>query len=323
MARQWRIQYEGAIYHVMSRGIERGTIFLTDEDYLRFLECIEKAIERFRLDIFAFVLMGNHYHLLLRTPQANLSRAMQWLQTAYSVYYNLKHQRSGHLFQGRYKSILVGEESYWQSLSFYIHLNPIRAGIVKDLNEYRWSSYNDYVREKKKYKWVLAEEILREFSENEQEARIKYQQLIIEASGQERKVLEEIKYGLILGSEQFLSWIQKKFVNREANSEELPQQKRLGDNEIIEKIIEEVMKEFGVERDKIIRRKRSKPEVARDVGMYLLGRHTGLNNREIGELFGVSRSAVSKTIIRVGEQLSHQKGLENKVKDILNSTFKV
>ncbi|MEW6609621.1 MAG: transposase [bacterium] len=100
MARPWRIQYEGAIYHVMSRGIERGTIFLTEEDYLRFLECLERAVEKFQLEIFAFVLMGNHYHLLLRTPQANLSRAMQWLKTAYSVYYNLRHQRCGHLFQG-------------------------------------------------------------------------------------------------------------------------------------------------------------------------------------------------------------------------------
>lgn len=113
MARQWRIQYKDAIYHVMSQGIEGRKIFLTNDDYLRFLGCIERAVEKFQLEIFAFVLMGNHYHLLIRTLHANLSKAMQWLQTAYSVYYNLKHQRSGHLFQGRYKSILVGEEFYW------------------------------------------------------------------------------------------------------------------------------------------------------------------------------------------------------------------
>jgi len=203
MARPFRIQYEGAIYHVMSRGIERGTIFLTDKDYLRFLECLERAVEKFNLEIFTFVLMGNHYHLLLRTPKSNLSKAMQWLQTAYSVYYNLKHQRSGHLFQGRYKSILVGEESYWQKLSFYIHLNPIRAGMVKDLNDYRWSSYHDYVRLQKVHKWVLAEEILKELSESKQSAQIKYRELIIEASGQEKKVLEEIKYGFTMSPHRY------------------------------------------------------------------------------------------------------------------------
>ena len=323
MARQWRIQYEGAIYHVMSRGIERGTIFLTDDDCLRFLECMERAVEKFKLDIFAFVLMGNHYHLLLRTPQANLSRAMQWLQTAYSVYYNLRHQRAGHLFQGRYKSILVGEEGYWQSLSFYIHLNPIRAGIVNGIDEYKWSSYHDYVGLKKVHKWVLSEEILKELGRDEQESRIKYRQLIMEASGQEKKILDEIKYGLILGSEKFIGWAQKKFVNRGSLSDELPQQRMLGDNEVVDRVLEGVMKEFGVEQDKIIRRKGRKFGVGRDVGIYLLGRYSGLNNKRIGEVFGISRSAVSKIITRVSEQMNDKKELKDKVEKILNSTFKV
>jgi REP element-mobilizing transposase RayT len=95
---------------------------------------VASAREKFNLDIFAFVLMGNHYHILLRTNEANLSRTMQWIQTAYSVYYNRNHKRSGHLFQGRYKSVLVEDESYWHILSLYIHLNPIRAGMVKKLS---------------------------------------------------------------------------------------------------------------------------------------------------------------------------------------------
>ncbi len=267
--------------------------------------------------------MGNHYHLLLRTPQANLSRAMQWLQTAYSVYYNLKHQRVGHLFQGRYKSILVGEEGYWQSLSFYIHLNPIRAGIVNEIDEYKWSSYHDYVGSKKVHKWVLSKEILKGLGRDEQESRTKYRQLIMEVSGQEKNILDEIRYGLILGSEKFIGWIQKKFVNREFLSDELPQQRMLGDNEIIDRVLEEVMEEFGVERDKIIMRKRCKFEAGRDVGIYLLGRYSGLNNKRIGEIFGVSGSAVSKTIIRVSEQMNDKKELKDRAEKILNSTFKV
>ncbi|MFH1824817.1 MAG: transposase [Candidatus Firestonebacteria bacterium] len=323
MARQWRIQYKGAIYHVMSRGIEKGVIFLSDEDCLRFLECIKRTVEKFKLEIFAFVLMGNHYHLLLRTPEANLSKSMQWLQTSYSVYYNLKHKRSGHLFQGRYKSILVGEESYWQNLSFYIHLNPICAGMVNELNDYRWSSYHDYVGPEKVHRWVLSEEILKELSESKQDAQIKYRKLIIEVCGRERKVLEDIKYGLVLGSEKFISRIQKEFINRKSMSDELPQQRMLGDNKIIERVLDEVGKEFGVEKDRLINRKIDKPEVARDVGMYILGRHTGLDNREIGELFGVSRSAVSKVIVRIIKQMRNQKELEDRINVILHSTFKV
>jgi len=112
---------------------------MTNDDYSRFLDYVASAREKFNLDIFAFVLMGNHYHILLRTNEANLSRTMQWIQTAYSVYYNRNHKRSGHLFQGRYKSVLVENESYWHILSLYIHLNPIRAGVVKKLREYKCS----------------------------------------------------------------------------------------------------------------------------------------------------------------------------------------
>ena len=146
MARRWRIQYPNAVYHVMSRGVNRGKIFTTQKDYLHFIGCLKRATEKFDLNIFAFVLMGNHYHLLLSTPNANLVKAMQWLQTAYSIYYNKKHRRWGHLFQGRYNAILVEDESYWTGLSYYIHCNPIRARMVTDLSKYSWSSYPTYIR---------------------------------------------------------------------------------------------------------------------------------------------------------------------------------
>ncbi|WP_420885416.1 transposase [Candidatus Scalindua japonica] len=113
------------MYHVISRGVGRGKIFLTNDDYSKFLEYVASAGEKFNLDIFAFVLMSNHYHILFRTNEANLSRAMQWIQTAYSVHYNRNHKRSGHLFQARYKSVLVEDESYWYILSLSIHFDSI------------------------------------------------------------------------------------------------------------------------------------------------------------------------------------------------------
>jgi hypothetical protein len=267
--------------------------------------------------------MWNHYHLLLRTKEANLSKAIQWLQTAYSVYYNRRHDRKGHLFQGRYKSILVGEETYWQHLSFYIHLNPIRAGIVKELEEYKWSSYHDYVRMKKGNKWVLAEEVLRGLGRNKKEAKIKYRQLIMEISGREKKILEEIKYGLVLGSDSFVRWVEKKFVNRDAISSELPQQRMLGDNKVVERVLDEVIKGFGVERDRLIKRKRCRQQIARDVAIYIFHSHTGLSNKKIGEIFGVSPTAIGKASIRVKKQIARDKELKKKVESVLNSAFEV
>ena len=139
MARPWRIQYEGAIYHVASRGNGRQALFLEDADRQDFLKLLAQAQDRFHLHLFAFCLMTNHYHLLLRTPDANLSDALKWLNTTFASQFMLRYRRGGHIFQGRFKSVLVEDDTYWQHLSFYIHLNPVRAGIVEEPQEYPWS----------------------------------------------------------------------------------------------------------------------------------------------------------------------------------------
>ncbi len=112
MARQWRIEYPGALYHVLSRGNGRQDIFLTDDDRALFIELIQELSDRFNIEVYAYVLMGNHYHLLLKTIEANLSKGMQWFGTAYTRKFNLFNNRNGHLFQGRFKSIIVENEAY-------------------------------------------------------------------------------------------------------------------------------------------------------------------------------------------------------------------
>lgn len=131
MARPWRIEYEGAYYHILLQGNDRKEIFYGDEDKTLFLETVGEMSDRFEVDVFAFVLMSNHYHLLLRTRLANLSKAMQWLGLIYSRRFNNRHGRSGHLFQGRFKSIVVENEAYMIELSCYIHRNPVRAGMAQ------------------------------------------------------------------------------------------------------------------------------------------------------------------------------------------------
>ena len=163
MARPLRIEYPGAFYHVTSRGNERRTIFQSNRDREKYLSYLESAHERYGAVIHVYCLMGNHYHLLLETPRGNLSKILQYVNGAYTTYFNIKRSRSGHLFQGRFKGILVDKDEYCKELSRYIHLNPVRAGMVKAPLEYPWSSYRYYARRDKKPKWLTTEFVLGEF----------------------------------------------------------------------------------------------------------------------------------------------------------------
>ncbi len=141
MSRAWRIEYEGALYHVLSRGNEQRKIFTDDEDRKLFLELLGEMSERFKVEIYSYVLMTNHYHILLKTKKANISKSMQWFGVTYTQRYNIRHKRSGHLFQGRFKSFIVENDAYMLQLSCYLHRNPLRAKIIKRLADFKFSSY--------------------------------------------------------------------------------------------------------------------------------------------------------------------------------------
>jgi REP element-mobilizing transposase RayT len=187
MARPLRIVCPGAWYHVTARGNERRDIFRDDKDRFHFLETLGEMTVRFDVRIHAYVLMGNHYHLLLELRQANLSQAVQWLNVSYSVWFNRRHRRSGHLFQGRFKSIVVEPRAWGVGLSAYIHLNPVRvsalglskarrqqaravameepdeaivAGRLETLRAYRWSSYKAYTRAARRPAWLECATVL-------------------------------------------------------------------------------------------------------------------------------------------------------------------
>ncbi|MCP4350609.1 MAG: hypothetical protein GY795_34510 [Desulfobacterales bacterium] len=140
MARQWRIGFPGALYHVLSRGNNRQNIFFSDGDRQMFPDLVGEFAERFSIDVYAYVLMSSHYHILLKTKENNLSKSMQWFGTAYTRRFNIRNRRTGHLFQGRFKSIIAENDAYLLRLSCYIHRNPLRAGLVRRLSDYRRSS---------------------------------------------------------------------------------------------------------------------------------------------------------------------------------------
>ncbi len=163
MARPIRIEFAGAVYHVMARGNERRAIFYDDQDRRRFLETLAEMVEQFGVRIHAYCLMPNHYHLIVETPRGNLTQAMGWLQVAYTVRFNRRHRRSGHLFQGRYKAQVVEADSYAQALVLYVHLNPVRprskvaalpAERARELTGYRWSSHRVYAGLARRTAWL-------------------------------------------------------------------------------------------------------------------------------------------------------------------------
>ncbi len=160
MARALRITYPGAFYHVTSRGNKRKAIFKSKRDREKFLGYIESATQRYNAVIHAYCMMDNHYHILLETPSGNLAQIMRHINGAYTTYFNIKRARSGHLFQERYKAILVDIDEYAKELSRYIHLNPVRAKIVEIPEEYDWSSYKFYIGKQKPAKWLYRDFIL-------------------------------------------------------------------------------------------------------------------------------------------------------------------
>ncbi len=161
MARKVRIEYPGAVYHVLSRGDRREEIFRSDRDRYRFLDTLEEACDRAGFRVHSYVLMTNHYHLLLETPEANLVEGMRWLQGTYTIRFNLQNNLVGHVFQGRYKAIPVNsdESEYFRVLSDYIHLNPARARLLDadnpSLSSYPWSSYRAFVSGKPLPLWLV------------------------------------------------------------------------------------------------------------------------------------------------------------------------
>lgn len=227
MARPIRIDVADGVYHVISRGTERGDLFREDADRLHFLDKLTEAQGRFRLCIYAYVLMDNHFHLIVQTPDANLSRAIQWLKVSYSMWFNAKYRRVGPLFQGRFKSVLVDSHENWMlELSYYVHLNPVRVrrlGLDKRgvklechglksaelaaerlaiLREYRWSSYPYYAGYKRRAPDWLSLEPLLSRTPSRAEYRRQAEHRLTE--GVELSFVDKMKDRIALGSLDFI-----------------------------------------------------------------------------------------------------------------------
>jgi putative transposase len=239
MARPIRIQYPDAVYHVMARGNERKAIYTDDSDRQTFLKTLKQAVEQFGLVVHAYCLMTNHYHALVQTPRGNLSQAIGWLQTTYTIRFNRRHWRSGHLFQGRYKALLVEAQDYAQVLIRYIHLNPLSlkgvSRTLEGLDRYRWSSHRVFSGVEKKTAW-FSDEWLVYWAQNKSSARKAYREDVLTWLEQKPvQPLSEVKHGLILGGEQLLEKV-KGLLKKANGTEEERWKKRMGQEELAERV---------------------------------------------------------------------------------------
>ena len=306
MARSLRIQYPGAFYHITSRGNDRQDIFKSERDREKFLSYLESSVERYGARIHVYCLMANHYHLMLETPEGNLSQIMQHINGAYTTYFNTKRKRSGHLFQGRYKAIVVDADEYATQLSRYIHLNPVRAGIVAVPEKYRWSSYQFYTSRKRVPGWLVADFILGFFGHKRSSAKEKYREFVVSLLKEEyESPLKDVIASTILGGLDFVKEIQERYLEPNRQDRELPALTQLSPRRTIVEIKEAAYGMFGEDK-----------KLARKTALYLCHRYSGRKLNEIGAGFNISESAVSQTSRRFKTMLDNNKELKRKIEKL-------
>jgi len=207
MARPLRIEFAGAIYHITSRGDRREDIFYGDEDRDDWLAILAQVCERFNWRCHAWCLMDNHYHLLVETAEANLSQGMRQLNGVYTQHSNRRHQRVGHVFQGRYKAILVQKEAYLLELCRYVVLNPVRANIVNNIADWRWSSYLCMLGQLNVPVWLETDWILGHFSANNRSDAIQHYRNFVRAGIGLAPIWQQLKHQVYLGDDDFIDTV--------------------------------------------------------------------------------------------------------------------
>ena len=312
MARPLRIEFEDAIYHLCARGNERQKVFRDERDRGQFLELLERSCSRYQVSTLAFVLLANHFHLIAQTRQPNLSRWMHWLMVSYTVYFNWRHKRSGHLFQGRYKSFLVGqgEGDHLLSLSRYVHLNPVRGKVLgqgtpaerrQELRSYRWSSYRSYAGLETASGFVEEKLILGQMGgRRRHEQRLRYRRFVEEGLLREiESPWEAVQWQTVLGNESFARKVRDRMAGLQKARGEVTALRR--GRKVVNPM--EVLKKVSQRYEVPIKQLRAKGSYgleARNVAMWLVWEKCGMSLREVGDLFGgLEYSAVAQRLRRV------------------------
>jgi len=277
MSRPLRIEFAGALYHVTSRGDGQKDIYLDDRDRRDFLLVLGSVCKRFNWTVHAYCLMGNHYHLLIETPDGNLSQGMRQLNGVYTQHINRNHERVGHVFQGRYKAIIVQKDSYLLELSRYIVLNPVRARMVRSVKDWPWSSYRASCGMTASPEWLSTDWLLSTFAKTRKAAVERYRDFVAQGKNLPSP-WEHLKNQIFLGDEEFVEDMQSKLnLNQELSEIPMAQRRK------VPKALDYYSNQYS----------------DRNEGIIAAYRSGGYSMKEIGEHFGVHYSSVSK-IIKAG-----------------------
>ncbi len=324
MPRQARLDIPGALHHIMVRGINRSLIYLDHPDRQRFLDRLAHEVKEGKCSVFAWVLMENHAHILFKSGQHGISTVMRRLLTWYAQYFNRRHGRTGHLFENRYKSVLCDEETYLLVLVRYIHLNPVRAGIVStldELNRYPWSGHSAMMG-KEKYPWTGTDYVLARFGKKVGAARRGYLRFVEEGMGMGR--VPELTGGGLVRS--LGGWSRVVALRREGQGEE-SDERILGDGDFVEAVLQEAaerqlrqlkVRRRGVTVHDIIKEecaragvnvagliqgsRRSSVSGVRAVIAHRCVEEMGLPAAEIARHLGVTASSITRAVERVKAQ---------------------
>jgi putative transposase len=318
MARPLRILFPGAHYHIMNHGEMGSSIFLDDGDRKTFLSLLAAAAEMFRAKIYAFSLMETHYHLLIQTLDANLSGLMRHLGSVYTQKFNRKHQSYGHVFRGRYKAILVDRDEYLLEIIRYIHLNPVRAGIVEAPELHKWTSHNLYIASRGGREPICSREILLLFDKSIQKARHEFHDFIQQGVPENvEKFYSRDRLPAILGSTKYIEEIRERFVYKFQGDYELPEAKRISKIPI-KQIAELIAAEHGLHVTDIKEGKRKVLNQPRRLAIHIARRYGGYPLREIGEFFHIrSYTGVSTIVAQVQREIDTNKKEKAKLMSLL------
>ena len=281
MSRQLRIEFPGAVYHVTSRGNARLPIYENNPDRNRFLQVLAEAVSSHNWICHAYCLMDNHYHLLLETPDGNLSIGMRHLNGVYTQSFNRKHGRVGHLFQGRFKALLVDRDSYLLELCRYVVLNPVRAGMVKRPADYQWSSYRATAGLVQAADFLSTGWVLSQFGKQRAATRRKYAAFV--EDGIDRPgPWGEVRNQILLGGERFVREMAEKLGNSR-DLKEVPRAQRFADRPSLAELFDKLDTLSREERNQLV---------------CLTHREHGYTLTEIGNAIGLHYSSISKIIAR-------------------------
>lgn len=315
MPRRLRLQFPGAIYHVTIRGNGRANIFADDHDRERFLKRLEDSLETYAVRLYLFCLMNNHVHLVLETPQGNLSRFMQSVETGYTVYYNIRHNQPGHVMQGRYSARLVEGNRYLLNLSRYVHLNPVFVNQaenlplkerIKILHNYRWSTYLGYTGIGKEYEFVTSNPILGLTNASKSRQRQKYRKYVESGLAKtDEEFLTLLKEShLCIGGDEFRTKIHglyQELAEKSRKPEDVAFRQQKAEISA-EEILQLLSKTLRLEAERFKERKRN--SVLRPLAARMLSKYGGLTNRKIAEVLNIGTGAAAgRAIARLDEIL--------------------